>query len=988
MSVPLSLIFAAQSVVVVVAFAVVIWLLTDQQHTALQAAIFGNIDQRQAVAAAKILAPFAQYEAPMAGLGERLKAFPSLRCEANTTHASASDYFNTVVLDVTDDAFVRFISQFAEERDFRNPDGNPAWGGCTMSPTYANIAGRNQQTTGYITNALPIAFDRLQGGGYTNYAASTTVGHLRNKTYPNWTPGEIFPNPSRHGEPELYISFNYPLAFALNVQSSEPLVPGDTPMRNITTWGIVLDLTMSSVGQVASDARIAAGSKVMLFELATAQLLATSLSIPLLNGNAPWGMFATPDREMNAAAKEAMDRCPYTSTGVGAISSGLNGNSNTNGGACTQLTYLTAEAVVSVHYLATSSDINMMLLQLTPEYYFFGESRKTRLNGILVGAGAAVIVLITCVIIWLAVHRPLRILRDNMELAAIMQNERAEPNPCFLREIASLNDGFERMNSKLLLARAYLPQALLVGEDEEEAEEEEERFAAMEDDEMALLDGGDFNSSRSRSRLGGGLYGEGETDTNDEGGHGAGGTRRRRRYDDDDDDDEGSVNNESGSAAANSRSTTHGNSRGERRRRAAAGPHEDEASQALGGMGGGARRGGGGDDRRGASDSRRSYEDRPSRGAARRHNNSNTRDAHNNSNGYHHTNRRRRGGDYSPTANDDDTRSQRSGNDKGGRDRSSDGRRSLGAGSDASGSRHSYSSRKERDAMAEKRYTQALTRAMTHRRVAILVVNGREFHRVAVAAPLHGITINHVHHDFVELMEGSSKAEKGVIDGFQGDHFVITFNAALSVGAPAKAAALCAIRIQNSVQHRTLLPGVTMGLSAGLAMVGSHGSSSMKRFGTISPAYAQAVALEVCAKSVIGVASCLFSTRLAGDLDTHIYSQIVGQKALGNPNISTTNTTNGAGAAAEPAPKPVPIAGVMSPITTQGDEWLYELQEGVSKNPYARINAAYELFFAGRLDVCEGILAQGYAEDADPCLAANWHRLAEIISTGSDSWRL
>eukprot|EP00744_Colponema_vietnamica_P004893 GILI01007245.1.p1 GENE.GILI01007245.1~~GILI01007245.1.p1 ORF type:complete len:945 (+),score=189.72 GILI01007245.1:317-3151(+) len=271
------------------------------------------------------------------------------------------------------------------------------------------------------------------------------------------------------------------------------------------------------------------------------------------------------------------------------------------------------------------------------------------------------------------------------------------------------------------------------------------------------------------------------------------------------------------------------------------------------------------------------------------------------------------------------------------------------------------------------KYTLTLSRAITNRRIGILIVNGRDFHRV-VSEPNANVT--QLHQEVVELVEGSSKAEKGVIDAFHGDHFVITFNAAMAVGAPAKGAALCALRIQNNVRARTALPGVTMGLSAGLAMVGTLGSADMKKFCMLSPAFSQAIALETAAKRVVGIASCLFSMRLAGDLDMHVYSQVVGQKYLCGTNI---NVTEG---------KVVNIGGIMGAITTQGDEWLYELEEGASKNPYAKINAAYELFLAKQYDRCVELLSAGYPEKSDAGMVANWERLTEILNTDSNEWQL
>ena len=110
----------------------------------------------------------------------------------------------------------------------------------------------------------------------------------------------------------------------------------------------------------------------------------------------------------------------------------------------------------------------------------------------------------------------------------------------------------------------------------------------------------------------------------------------------------------------------------------------------------------------------------------------------------------------------------------------------------------------------------------------------------------------------------------------------------------------------------------------------------------------------------------------------HVYYQLVGQMRLPATNINNLTAFTD---------KMVGVAVVMGQISTQGDEWLYELQEGASNNPYNKINAAYELFFAGEKARAMEILTEG-AVGTEKSMHYNWARLKKIIETGSHAWVL
>ena len=115
------------------------------------------------------------------------------------------------------------------------------------------------------------------------------------------------------------------------------------------------------------------------------------------------------------------------------------------------------------------------LVQSTPKHFYFSE--VARLIGIIFALGVvccAVVVLI-CVGVAVAIRRGVGQVLANMGLAAQMKNDRTTFITTALSEVNELAKGFGKMNAKLLEARAYLPQhMLLTSSSSEETGEEED----------------------------------------------------------------------------------------------------------------------------------------------------------------------------------------------------------------------------------------------------------------------------------------------------------------------------------------------------------------------------------------------------------------------------------------------------------------------------------------------------------------------------------
>ena len=120
-----------------------------------------------------------------------------------------------------------------------------------------------------------------------------------------------------------------------------------------------------------------------------------------------------------------------------------------------------------------------------------------------------------------------------------------------------------------------------------------------------------------------------------------------------------------------------------------------------------------------------------------------------------------------------------------------------------------------------------LIAGLVFKKVAVLMINARGTHALATSGGAAKLEREQVR--LVELVERCARAEKGVVDAFQGDHFVVTFNAVRAVGSPGRNGALVGLSVEEGAQRDGLALGrFSMGLSVGRAHVGNVGSATMK----------------------------------------------------------------------------------------------------------------------------------------------------------------
>ena len=120
------------------------------------------------------------------------------------------------------------------------------------------------------------------------------------------------------------------------------------------------------------------------------------------------------------------------------------------------------------------------IVQSTPLKYYFAEVDQLRSVMIGLGVACCVIVVALSIVVAVAILHAIRHLLANMALAAQMKNDRTTFITTFLYEADRLAKGFGNMNDKLLEARAYLPQHLLVTSDDSAVEDDDEGTAAVD----------------------------------------------------------------------------------------------------------------------------------------------------------------------------------------------------------------------------------------------------------------------------------------------------------------------------------------------------------------------------------------------------------------------------------------------------------------------------------------------------------------------------
>jgi hypothetical protein len=237
---------------------------------------------------------------------------------------------------------------------------------------------------------------------------------------------------------------------------------------------------------------------------------------------------------------------------------------------------------------------------------------------------------------------------------------------------------------------------------------------------------------------------------------------------------------------------------------------------------------------------------------------------------------------------------------------------------------------------------------------SVLVVNLCDF--AEAVRTLHSADVVRHVGTTVDLVAKTVSDSRGVLSLFHGDHMVATFNAVKACAAHARKAVSVALALTESLPKTGFGLVATAGVATGRCHVGNLGSTGIKAFSTIGPAFAQATVLErlTCRYSVDGAAPTsnspraflttprvLATDRVIGEVQHHVRFQYVDIIVLPGGVRSL-------------------IAAVTEQLTpddakgAKDAEWLYVV--GQQNNVFANnvANRVFRCLFDGKLAECKG----------------------------------
>ena len=213
--------------------------------------------------------------------------------------------------------------------------------------------------------------------------------------------------------------------------------------------------------------------------------------------------------------------------------------------------------------------------------------------------------------------------------------------------------------------------------------------------------------------------------------------------------------------------------------------------------------------------------------------------------------------------------------------------------------------------------------------------------------------------DTVKMVHDVVAAQKGVVQSFHGDHFVVSFNAVTACAAHARRAAVTALQLSREARGVGLRLGLRAGVGTGRCLVGNLGSAEAKGFSTIGSAFAHANVMERLTRVYGEGCQVLAAKRTCVDIATHVryrYVDVVqlprlkGATLIGallgeaNGHDDAAKNGGGAGVAAE-------------------SEWLYIVENTTGSDGV--INAAFTALLEGKVDEANALLGKGLKDVAD-----------------------
>ena len=457
---PLWALFAAGCVLVVLSFATVATYSGIQFTTNINSAVDSNVELALRGAMQTISNPLAESARYLGRLKGKVEDNPQLYAiddDFGATFESASTrgfFIDALPTAYQRGGVVSSVYQVRKSSRYFHGPGNPVdiAAVAAMPSTQAIFLANNFITLATLANMSQLsnlsAVPAMAFPANTSGAPWVVNAYATSKT--TWTVG-------------ILQADGYPITTRISL-CSRIENPTNTP------WAVCIDHNMTVFRELMLQATApfsigitnvlktpVSGAHTSLYDLRGKSLMSTSLTgIELYkSGIDLWPAGASPSSSLNADYAIAVAACDKMDcTAEPAIAHGN--------------TFVSAFRLTDA-----ASGLDLLLVSSTPRKFFLGDADKTRNVSIAVAVVCCVVVVAGCIALLLAIRPTLRQLQENMLLASELRNNLVVHTPSRLTELVELSAVFDDMNQRLTIARSFVPEAILLGQDDEEANEEE-----------------------------------------------------------------------------------------------------------------------------------------------------------------------------------------------------------------------------------------------------------------------------------------------------------------------------------------------------------------------------------------------------------------------------------------------------------------------------------------------------------------------------------
>ncbi|KAJ9461976.1 hypothetical protein DIPPA_20337, partial [Diplonema papillatum] len=217
--------------------------------------------------------------------------------------------------------------------------------------------------------------------------------------------------------------------------------------------------------------------------------------------------------------------------------------------------------------------------------------------------------------------------------------------------------------------------------------------------------------------------------------------------------------------------------------------------------------------------------------------------------------------------------------------------------------------------------------SLRKRQFSVVFFNILSWHRAAFSSD----ELPAAHADVLVKLLQAVQGSKGISDTFLGDRLLASFNAIVPVSAFRQAAVQAAVTARRSVTSHEHALKLSFGVATGEGRVGTMGVATMKKVTIMSTVVPWVCALERINKQ--NETTGLVDGSTARDVEQWFTLRCIGKAMY-----------------PKRARQPIVVYEVMGTAHTTNQEWMYQLQERETANPYTFCNNAWELVFKGEFD--------------------------------------